>query len=68
MTQKHFPDDPIMGTTFAIDGHKWVVVDVWVDIGAKNGAPLNVSLDREDGEDFGLHLPKATVLQMAAAT
>ena len=63
MSQHHFKDDPLMGNAYEIDGHTWEVVDVWVDIGQPEDAPRNVTLDRTDGDDFGLHM---TAMQLAS--
>lgn len=59
MSQNHFPNDPHMGKIYAIDGHQWVVVDVWTDIAEKPDAPRHLTLDRVDGQDEGLHFSKA---------
>ncbi len=60
MLQMHFKDDTRIGRCIDIDGHEWQVVDVWVDIGQGDDAPLTVTLDRVDGDDLGMHIPALT--------
>lgn len=60
MSQQHFPDHPLIGKTVVLedptfDGARWKVTDVWIDIGAKDSAPRNCTLDilDVDDEDWG---------------
>ena len=56
MSQRHFKNDPHMGLRFIIEDEEWEITDVWVDIGAEEDAPRNVTLDQVHGEDFGLYM------------
>ena len=51
MSQKHFPEDPLMGKTVTFDDREWEVVDVWIDIAADDDAPRNLDIAPLDDLD-----------------
>lgn len=52
MDVPEIPEDrPPVGTLVLIDGEEWEVVEYWPSSAGEDG----VTLDRADGEDFGLY-------------
>jgi hypothetical protein len=49
-TKVYIDGRPPIGTVVMIDGAEWEVVDYWPSSQGEDG----VTLDRSDGEDFGL--------------
>lgn len=62
MSQRHFPDDPLIGLIVTLAEVEWEVTDIWVDIGSDPNSPRNATLTSTSDDDTTC-FPVSTIIE-----